>query len=330
MEYRKVQEVGKGTLLVSLPKGWVKKYEISKGDILGLEVDQYGNLILFSMKKKYTENLSIVDCRRRSLKAVLDDVTGAYLLGYNLIKVVNLSNIEDGDRKDVKVFLSKLAGLEIVEEDKDSMLVEFVTDISLLNPNKILNRMSLLVKTMFLDSISSLLNHDNVLAEDVIKVDDEVDRLYFLFVRLIRSAIQSPDIMRKFNLSAIECLDHRLYASLIESIGDYSSTIASNVINGAAVVFDNNLSNVLYEIKASFESMFDVAYKAYMSKNIALKVNALSISDSIEEKINLIGTLTLNRSLKEISKISSIISAINFTRKALADIIDLTTPSITV
>lgn len=90
----------------------------------------------------------------------------------------------------------KLAGLEIVEEDKDSMLVEFVTDISLLNPNKILNRMSLLVKTMFLDSISSLLNNDNVLAEDVIKVDDEVDRLYLLFVRIIRSTIQSLDIMK--------------------------------------------------------------------------------------------------------------------------------------
>ncbi|MCX8188255.1 MAG: phosphate uptake regulator PhoU [Nitrososphaeria archaeon] len=330
MEYRKVQEVGKGTLLISLPKDWVKKYGVCKGDVLGLEVDQFGNLILFSTKKKFTENLSVVDCRKRSLKAVLDDITGAYLLGYNLIKVVNLSFIENGDRKDVKTFLSKLAGLEIVEEDKDSMLVEFVTDISLLNPNKILNRMSLLVKTMFLDSFSSLLNHDNILAEDVIKVDDEVDRLYFLFVRLIRSAIQSPDIMRKFNLSAIECLDHRLYASLIESIGDYSSMIASNVINSVGITLDNGLSNVLHEIKLSFEKMFDIAYKAYMSKNITLKMSILTISDSIEEKINLIRTLTLNRSIKEISKISSIISAINFTRKALADITDLTTPSITV
>ncbi|MEM3384500.1 MAG: phosphate uptake regulator PhoU [Nitrososphaeria archaeon] len=330
MEYRKVQEVGKGTLLISLPKDWVKKYDISKGDILGLEVDQFGNLILFSTKKKVTENLSVVDCRKRSLKGVLDDITGAYLLGYNLIKVVNLSYIEGGNRKDVKALLSKLAGLEIIEEDRDSMVVEFVTDISLLNPNKILNRMSLIVKTMFFDSISSLINHDSVLAEDVIKVDDEVDRLYFLFVRLIRSAIQSPEIMRKFNLSAIECLDHRLYASLIESIGDYSSSIASNVINGLDITFDNELSNILHQIKISFENMFDLAYKAYMSKNITLKVNVLSISDSIEEKINLIRSLTLNRPLKQISKISSIISAINFTRKALADITDLTTPSIKV
>lgn len=80
-------------------------------------------------------------------------------------------------------------------------------------------------------------------------------------------------------------MDHRLYASLIESIGDYSSTIASNAINYVAIIYDNNLSNVLYDIKMSFEDMFDITYKAYMSKNIALKVNALSMSGSIEERL---------------------------------------------
>lgn len=329
MEYRKVQEVGKGTLLISLPKDWVKKYNINRGDVLGLEVDQFGNLILSSTKKKLIESWSVIDCRKRRLKAVLDEVTGAYLLGYNLIKVLNLSSLETCDRENVRAFLSKLAGLEIVEEDKDSIAVEFVTDITLLNPNKILNRMSLLAKTMFLDSVTSLLEHNIELAENVIRVDDEVDRLYFLFVRLIRSAVQSPDIMRKFNLSAIECLDHRLYASLVESIGDHSNMIASNVKNEIDFLLGHELSNEFYEIKISFENMFDIAYKAYMSKNITLKMNVLSISDHIEEKINLIRSLTLNKSLKEISKMFSILSAINFTRRALVDITDLTTPSTT-
>ena len=326
MIYRKVQEVGKGTLLVSLPKDWVKKYEVKKGDILVLEVDQLGNIILSLGKKKVSQSLSIIDCKQKGLKTILGEVVGAYLLGYNRIIVSNLPQIKSSERESVRSFLSKLAGLEIVDEGKDSITAEFVTDITLLNPNKILGRMSLLTKTMFIDSISSLIKFDMETIENVIKLDDEVDRLYFLVVRLMRSAIQSPEIMRKFNLSAIECLDHRLYASLIESIGDYACIIAANIKNGMQPL-DDKLVEEFAEIKNFFESMFEIAYRAYQTKDTTLKENILTVSDDVERKVDLIRTLIISRPLNELSKIFSILSAINFTRKALVDITDLTTPS---
>jgi len=250
------------------------------------------------------------------------------LLGYSLIRLSGMSQARQIERENVRAFLAKLAGLEVVEEDRDSIVAEFVTDITLLNPNKILNRMSLLAKTMFLDSLSSLLNRDMNAMENVIKLDDEVDRLYFLIVRLMRSAIQSPDVMRKFNLNAIECLDHRLYASLIESIGDYAYQIAAAFKNGEGFPLDDRLVNEFSQIRVCFERLFEMAYEAYMTKNIALKGSVLDFSQSVEEKVNLIRTLILNRPLKETSKIFSTLSAIDFTRKALVDITDLTTPSI--
>ncbi|MGC8911288.1 MAG: PhoU domain-containing protein [Nitrososphaeria archaeon] len=327
MLYRKVQEVGKGTLLVSLPKDWVKKYGVKRGDILELEVDQLGNIILCLTKKKFSQNLSIVDCKQKSLRLILDEVAGAYLLGCDRITVSNLLQVKSTERENIRSFLSKLAGLEVIEEDRDSITAEFVTDITLLNPNKILGRMSLLAKTMFLDSLNSLIKRDIDTIENVIKLDDEVDRLYFLIVRLMRSAIQSPEIMRKFNLSAIECLDHRLYASLIESIGDYAYIIAANIKNGVHPLNDE-LVNEFIEIRNFFESMFDIAYKAYKVKDITLKENILTVSENVEKKVDSIRTLIINKPINKVSKIFSIISAINFARKALVDITDLTTPSI--
>jgi len=63
MFYRKVQEVGKGTLLISLPKSWAEKFGVEKGDVLELEVDQFGNLILYPKKRGDVKSWAAVDCR---------------------------------------------------------------------------------------------------------------------------------------------------------------------------------------------------------------------------------------------------------------------------
>ncbi len=51
--------------------------------------------------------------------------------------------------------------------------------------------------------------------------DDEVDRQYFLLVRLIRSAMMDQKLAGKLDLSNIDILDYRIAANLLESAGDY-------------------------------------------------------------------------------------------------------------
>ena len=46
MEIRKIQEMGGGTLLVSLPKRWVIRNKIEKGHIITFEEAEKGRLIL--------------------------------------------------------------------------------------------------------------------------------------------------------------------------------------------------------------------------------------------------------------------------------------------
>jgi hypothetical protein len=93
-------------------------------------------------------------------------------------------------------------------------------------PDKILQREHSIASSMHRDSVTALIEGDEHLAKNVVARDIEVNRLYFLLVRILRTVIQNPGLSEKLGILPIDCLDYRLTASLVEAIGDKSVQLA--------------------------------------------------------------------------------------------------------
>ena len=105
--------------------------------------------------------------------------------------------------------MRRLVGMEIVEEDASNVNVQFLLDATTLSPDKILKRMSSIVLGMFRDTISCLISDDKSVLQTMSSRDDEIDRQYFLLVRLIRSAMVDKKLATALNLGNIDILDYR-------------------------------------------------------------------------------------------------------------------------
>ena len=116
--------------------------------------------------------------------------------------------------------MRRLVGMEIVEEDAATVDMQFLPDAATLNPQKILKRMSNIVLGMFDDVTACLLetNRSNLLTME--NRDNEVNRQYFLLVRLVRSTMADKRLHSAFNLENIDILDYRIAAHLLEDAGD--------------------------------------------------------------------------------------------------------------
>ena len=161
----------------------------------------------------------VIEYPRESLSYVTDEVTGAYLMGSNAIRVEGKTVISREDRSRLKSALARLIGLEIVDENSKGMTLQFLLDPAVLDPEKIVRRMSSLISGMLRDSAEGV-KQDRALLALVGERDDEVDRLYFLLVRTIRTAAIDPEVAGRYRLEPIECLDYRVLASYLESLGD--------------------------------------------------------------------------------------------------------------
>src|SRR5438445_11712211 len=80
--------------------------------------------------------------------------------------------------------------------------------------------------TIQIDAVQAFVESNTELANRVVERDEEVDRWYFLLVRLVRAAIADTYLLEKIKVSSVDCLDFRLLASYIETFADYSVTVA--------------------------------------------------------------------------------------------------------
>lgn len=220
MDARKVLEMGGGTVLISLPKAWAKRNGIVKGGSVLVEEISPNRLIVRPMSREQEPKTAVVSYPSDNLSHVMNDITGAYLIGNNTIKIEGSQTISREDRDQVKAVIRRLVGLEIMDEDSRSITLQFLPEPSTLDPEKIVRRMGSLTRGMLRDAREALATEDRKTMALIAERDDEVDRLYFLLVRAIRTATIDTEISERYNLSPVECLDYRVLASFIEGVGD--------------------------------------------------------------------------------------------------------------
>jgi phosphate uptake regulator len=286
LDTRKVLEMGGGTLLVSLPKSWARKNGVKKGATVAVEELAGRKLMVRPIEEGEEEHRqTVVEYPGDDLSQVINEVTGAYLLGYDIIRVEGKKVISREDRAELKATMSRLVGLEVMDEDSKKMSVQFLLEPAAIVPEKIVRRMSGLLDGMLRDMKEALEKGDSRLLALVGERDDEVDRLYFLLVRATRAAISRPEVAERYGLSQVDLLDYRVLASFLESIGD-AVTELSRKLKGNAK--SKRLAREYASSVAKLNRMNDLATQAFISRragkprSINMEVNRLAAEVSVQ------------------------------------------------
>jgi phosphate uptake regulator len=318
VELRKIQEMGGGTALVSLPKSWVKKNNLRRGSIVSIEKSADDRLIITPHASDQRKSREIVLAYPpKYMHSLLNEITAAYLLGYDVIRIAGKDRVSYKDRGTIKNAIKFLMGLEIVGEDAYSTTIQFLLEPSNIHPDKLFMRMHAITLGMHHDLIVSCIENDKKLLKDIQGRDDEVDRLYFLLVRIIRSTIPDAALAAKFGISAIECLDYRVAANVLEAIGDTSAEITKQIDNARLSLSESD-KHLLSEVSDQLGNIQETAVKAFLTKKAHEARKVLELYDELSMKVK-------DKRTKS-NSILSILSGMNTIAKLCIDIADLAFP----
>src|SRR5215208_114828 len=294
---RRLQQIG-SSILVSLPSMWIKSNKLKKGSIVPVHINRDNSISIFPSEDDVADKIKelTIPYSSVSMDMLVNQVYGGYLLGYDMIRIKASSQIsfEDSDR--IKKAMRKLVGLEIVDEDGFHISAQFLLDADTLDAEKILRRMSAIVAGMYRDMLEAIRLKQNSSIRKVISGrDDEVDRQYFLLVRLIRSAMMDQKLAGKLNLSNIDILDYRIAANLLESAGDYIVDLANAIdlsrikavdeIVEAGVLVDKNRSesNGVVKMYDNFMDVINSIKSSVDSNNLESTVAVLNLVYSMDK-----------------------------------------------
>jgi phosphate uptake regulator len=268
MELRRIQVTGGGTYIISLPKNWVKRYDLTKGDTLRIEERNMG--IFLSPKKEKIKKTAVIPPSGN----IRREITAKYMCGYDTVSILSEISIHHSERRMIKEVLKTLSGYEIVDETNKEITICNLLDPSELPTKKAMRRQFFVATSMQKDFLKSFLTNDRDLARDVIQRDFEVDRLYFLVVRQLRTAIIDTGFAEKIDVTPLECLDLRIVAKNIEQIAD-------NIENNCIAFGEMDHRSLSPQIFANVKKMSDLLMTIFQDSWDALEKKDFQKADGV-------------------------------------------------
>jgi len=283
---RRLQRIG-SSILVTLPKEWVDANKLGKSSQVEIETGQ-GSLSISINKEQRPSKDIVISYPLPKDENIVADITGAYLLGYDIIKIQGKKPIPVEEREKIRSSMRRLVGMEIIDEDATNVDMQFLLDETALQPEKILKRISSLALGMYSDVVTGLFSDDKSNLLTLSNRDVEVNRQYFLLVRLIRSTMIDVRLAGAFSLENIDILDYRVAANILENAGDIIVELGNSIANSS---LSHNDLKQLYEIVKDFEPIAILSIDAFTQNNRALAIQAISQHKKYQEKMSKFRTL---------------------------------------
>lgn len=320
---RKIQSTPSGTVFVCLPKSWAEQYGVNKGAFVSISEAEDGKLVIDPRHDAEPTPRTIILTPGPYLSR---EIIGTYLLGFDIIRVESKNRISFEVRGTIKSAVDRLIGLEIVEEDYSSVVLQCLLEHAGFPPEKILRRGYSIAAGMHRDVANALVDGDVQLARSAMARDDEGNRLYFLLVRILRTIIQNPSLSEKLGVSPIECLDYRLVASLVEAIGDECVRVAQKTIELKGVKLDEDLRKLFVDFHLTCFEAHENALNAFLTGNIEMAEDVRKKRDKVEKTFSGVEKVAREQSLSVVPQILAVASFLRQIYEHSVDIADLVVP----
>lgn len=273
VEFRKLISFGKTSYVMSIPKSWVLKNNLKKGDLISLE-EKEGSLILSSKSdnkvKKTDQKKIIISIDKKNINRIKRETASAYINSFNPIVLTGKEITEKS--QEVRDALGNLIALEVMEQGADKMIAKDFLNMDKISIIGAVKKMDIIIRSMISDSKTIKKEEDYL---SIYHRDKDVNRLSFLIYRAIKNSLDNPEILKTYNATQYELIHCWLVTTYLEKIADTAKRIARNLKDSKG----KNKEKIL-QLYATVELRYLETMKAFYNKNI---VASYQIADNKRE-----------------------------------------------
>jgi len=316
IDVRKLISFGKGSYILSMPKSWIEKNNLRKGDLISVS-DGGVELVLSAnqQEEKLDAREISIEAKDKDIEMIKSEIVSSYLNGYDTINIIFSS--DNKSAPGIKNVIRNLSGLEIMEQTSARITAKNLINISEISIGNIIRRMDIITRAMMEDAI--LCYRKQCTYESIHHRDVDVNRLYFLCYRVIKNAMKNPRIAKSLGTEPWQLHSDTLMIVKLEKIADRQKRIARYLCRldlGRETLAE--LDNAHTDISGAYNNVMKSYYNK--DKQIAFKIEATSkerakvcdkVLESYTSRHNSQKSKTLNPDLVGVAKIIENLKATN-------------------
>jgi phosphate uptake regulator len=330
MEYRKIMALGKSSRVVSLPIEWLKSYNLDKGDTLQLSQQRNGSIIIHPMAHADEEIKKItIDIKAsESEDSVVRRLIGAYLNGYTLI-TLHSDKIFTGEQQAAIREASRRLYMMVIKSEAASIELETLIDESKASVTSCIERMHMITYSLFKDTVQAMKEWNKDLVMSALSLEDDIDQLAYLVLRIIRSASVNYRLANELDLNPLDFLDFQTLVHSIEWVADHVTSMAvclnTMITNNESLPEDAR--EVLFEASEIALSSYGKAVECYLYMDVEPTNSVIDQQKEIEKLYTKITPLPGYREITDTTALTHTVNLREYILKIsnlAADIAELT------
>ncbi len=294
MAVRTLLKLGKSSLVVVLPKEWLKEVGLRSGDKVVIKQEDDGsikiipaNLSSFETPIKSRLVINVEKCSDSDLVQRL--LVANYLVGNDNIALATKNEPISPDLlRNIREVISKLRGFEIIEQHPYMITLQCMMDATKFSMENLVGRILALLLSMSDYVKKSFDEGNNEYLKRIGFLEDELDRLYWFGVRQLLMVQKNRALAKFVGIeSALHILGNRTILKVLELAGDYLVDVSEdlNKISWEELNKNVELRQSFSDILNMIEDVISDTLKAYNGLDAFLANNILKKIDSLGRKI---------------------------------------------
>jgi len=283
-EQKKLIKFGNSSFIITLPKPWIDKNKLKKGDLIFLEETASNELVINTQEKKEKNTKSIeLNFESMKLKDFERELISAYINNYSEINIVGKGlNLKTNI---ISKAIQDKVGLEISEQSADKVIVRDVLDLEAMSLEKVVRRLDNMLRAIF-DEIKEGIKMGKIKdwsIKEIINIEGGINKFYYLSWKIIRKCQEDPKLLNKLKLSSRKISDIQWVVLHLEYIGDELKRMAK-ILHTDGVFDQKRLLLTLENIEAGYIDMISSFYNEDLEsarKLMATKSSRIEMCDKL-------------------------------------------------
>ncbi len=283
---RRIMSLGRSSMVISLPKNWMKLNELKKGDVVSVAIQRDRSLVVYPLAqgKSIPKEITLRIGQDEGEMLITQKIIGPFLNGYSGVTLIADKIFSIPQRKAIRNIAGRLY-MRIMESDSKGIYIQTLSDESKASIEQAIQRMHLISYSMCEDTLAALKNNDIALAKSVFSLDDDVDHFSFFILRLLRKAAQDAALANELGIDPLDCMDHQTLVYRIEHVADFVADIAGHMImlDGRKQKLPEDVLELIIEAGKDAIDLYIKSVNAFFSKDIQFSVEIMKYKQQIEK-----------------------------------------------
>lgn len=269
---RKVIRIGERSVGITIPKEWLSILGIDLGSSVEIALGP-GYLLIKPLSTAYARKMQTIKIKHDDPEVLSRLIIASYIEGFDTVVVEDGKDIARAAFQKTSMRLPGAIALEGPTYRIKISVDEFNTDL-----NDVINSMKSILLMMFDLIIDYFGSGDKHKLEEILRLDDDLDRLHFLGIRTIkRTAFRDPS----------QAIDSSIVIKSLEHIGDTLDRASNTLIKiaGDTIISKDICRSIFKDIFSKVSSYISKAINALTSQNLALSMKVLIGREELAKEI---------------------------------------------